>query len=82
MFMPSKTKRVKLMSSETRKGGRPPVDSERIDTRFRREVLDALDAWREAQPDKPSRPEAVRRLVDQALAGNQVHSDGATAPPS
>jgi hypothetical protein len=30
--------------------------------------LTALDAWIEAQDTPPSRPEAIRRLVDQALA--------------
>jgi hypothetical protein len=31
-------------------------------------ALDSLDAWIAAQPDpKPSRPEAIRRLVEQAL---------------
>jgi hypothetical protein len=31
--------------------------------------IDALDAWIAAQPHpKPSRPEAVRRLVEKALA--------------
>ena len=28
----------------------------------------ALDSWIADQPDHPSRPEAIRRLVDQALA--------------
>lgn len=55
------------MSSEKTGRGRPPVDSERIDTRFQRPVLDQIDAWREDQPDKPSRPEAVRRLVEKGL---------------
>jgi len=30
-------------------------------------LLKALDAWREAQPEKPSRPEAIRRLLMAAL---------------
>jgi hypothetical protein len=29
--------------------------------------LGKLDAWREAQDDKPSRPEAVRRIIGKAL---------------
>ncbi|WP_271167289.1 hypothetical protein [Hansschlegelia plantiphila] len=33
------------------------------------DLLHPLDAWIAQQPDpKPSRPEAIRRLVDQALA--------------
>ena len=30
--------------------------------------LKALDAYRREQPDLPGRPEAIRRLVEQALA--------------
>jgi hypothetical protein len=30
--------------------------------------LTALDGWIERQDDKPSRPEAIRRLVEKALA--------------
>lgn len=38
--------------------------------RLEPEMLAALDSHIAAQPDpKPSRPEAVRRLVQQALAG-------------
>lgn len=33
------------------------------------ETIAVLDAWIEAQPaPKPSRPEAIRRIVDKALA--------------
>jgi hypothetical protein len=28
----------------------------------------AIDKWRKAQPDHPGRPEAIRRLVEFALA--------------
>jgi hypothetical protein len=45
------------------------VDSEAVNVRFVRETLEALDTWRATQPDpKPSRPEAIRRLVEKALA--------------
>lgn len=30
--------------------------------------LEALDEWRRAQPDLPSRAEAIRRLIDLGLA--------------
>jgi hypothetical protein len=36
-----------------------------------------IDAWASKQADEPSRPEAIRRLVEQALAGK-----GAPRPPS
>jgi hypothetical protein len=31
-----------------------------------------IDAWSSKQADKPSRPEAIRRLVEQALAGKRT----------
>jgi hypothetical protein len=48
--------------------GRPRVDSEAVNVRFVRETLEALDDWRRAQPDKPTRPAAVRQFVEKALA--------------
>jgi len=35
-----------------------------VGTRFQPSLLDAVDAWRKRQPDLPTRPEAVRRLVE------------------
>ena len=37
--------------------------------------LDTLDGWRREQPDIPSRAEAVRRLVDQALRLPADHAE-------
>lgn len=37
---------------------------------MQRPMLDALDAWATSQDDKPGRPEAIRRLVNDALAKN------------
>jgi len=51
------------------KRGRPPVDSEMVRARIERPILDALDAWRAAQPDKPSRPEAIRFVLSDWLVG-------------
>jgi hypothetical protein len=49
--------------------GRPRVDSEAVNVRFVRPELERLDAWRGKQPEPlPTRPEAIRRLVDKALA--------------
>lgn len=49
--------------------GRPTVDSEEVRARLHRRLLDALDAWIVEQPEdpKPSRSEAVRRLLERAL---------------
>lgn len=43
---------------------------ELVGTRFQPDLLGAIDAWRGAQPDLPSRPEAIRRLTALAL-GNE-----------
>ena len=39
--------------------------------RVQPEFLDTIDAWREAQPDKPSRSEAIRQLVEVGLKAAQ-----------
>lgn len=47
---------------------RSKVDSEVVQARLERPLLDALDAWTAAQPEpKPTRDEAIRRLVAEAL---------------
>ena len=52
-----------------RKLGRPRVDSEDVHVRLTRPALDTLDAWIASQPEpRPSRPEAIRRLLAEALA--------------
>ena len=38
-----------------------------VSTRLQPGFLERLDAWRREQPDLPSRPEALRRLAEQAL---------------
>jgi hypothetical protein len=47
--------------------GRPTVDSEAVKVRIERQMLNAIDAWAAEQDDAPSRPEAVRRLVQRGL---------------
>lgn len=49
--------------------GRPKVDSEQLNLRIQRPVLDALDRFRAEEPDAPSRPEAARRLLADSLTG-------------
>jgi hypothetical protein len=39
-----------------------------IGVRWHEPNLTAIDEWRRAEPDLPSRPEAIRRLVDLGLA--------------
>ncbi len=44
-----------------------------VGTRFQATQLDAIDTWRKAQDDLPTRPEAVRRLVE--LGMTLKHAD-------
>jgi hypothetical protein len=46
---------------------RPEQTGTMVSTRIQPEMLERLDDWRRAQPDLPSRPEALRRLAEQAL---------------
>jgi hypothetical protein len=46
---------------------RPDAPGQLVGVRFQPEQLAALDRWIEQQSPEPSRPEAVRRLVDEAL---------------
>ena len=38
-----------------------------VGTRFQTDLLEAIDQWRRVQPDLPTRPEAVRRLVERGI---------------
>lgn len=64
--------RVSMAAQETlqprkRRGPAPTGKGEPVQVRFQPEQLAALDAWRERQQGTPTRPEAVRQLVDKAL---------------
>jgi hypothetical protein len=52
-----------------KKVGRPTgvVQTHQLQTRVSAEFLAKLDEWRRAQPDLPSRTEAIRRIVEQAI---------------
>ncbi len=53
-----------MSSAPTRKRGRPRVDSEAVNVRMERSLLDALDASIAQLPEpRPSRPEVVRDIV-------------------
>jgi metal-responsive CopG/Arc/MetJ family transcriptional regulator len=53
-----------------KKRGRPPGRryGETIPMRLSSALKDEVDAWADKQPDAPSRSEALRRLVELALA--------------
>jgi hypothetical protein len=55
------------VSASGKRIGRPPVGSINIGVRVPPDELAAVDAWIAKQPDKPSRPEALRRLAKIAL---------------
>jgi len=55
------------IDTKQKRRGRPPIDSKEVQVRMRRDLLNALDDWRAAQPDVPGRPEAIRRLIAKAL---------------
>ena len=65
------------MSSKNAGRGRPKVDSERVDARFTRDVLNGIDSYAATQPDRPARPEAIRRLVrDRLIEMGHLPIDG------
>jgi hypothetical protein len=69
---------INLMKQENtgirKRRGRPAIGAgEPVVVRMRPEQIKALDAWIVSQPDpKPSRPEAVRRLLDARLRGERT----------
>ena len=68
--------------SAKKKTGRPRVDSEAVNVRLERPALDVLDAWIAAQPEaRPSRPEAIRRLLAEAL-GRPADVKSPALPPA
>jgi hypothetical protein len=73
------------MSTDARtksKRGRPPVDSEEVRARMERPTLDALDAYIAAHPEpRPSRSEAIRRLLGEALASGPPEIKSAALLP-
>jgi len=57
-----------MAETEKNKGGRPRVDATPVTVRLPPGNLADLDIWIAAQPEpRPSRPEAIRRLLSQAL---------------
>jgi len=48
------------------------VQNPQINVRMDEELLKRLDEWRRRQPDLPGRPEAIRRIVDQALSSSDA----------
>jgi hypothetical protein len=55
------------ISRTRKKRGRPPTGAESVHLRLLPDQLAALDDWIKRQPDSPSRPEAIRRLMVNGL---------------
>ena len=53
---------------------RGKTTGELIGVRCQAELLATIDEWRRKQPDLPNRPEAMRRLIEQALKMTIVQS--------
>ena len=47
--------------------GRPRVDTEAVNLRLPREMIEAIDDRRRLEPDMPTRPEMIRRALAQWL---------------
>jgi hypothetical protein len=56
-------------TGDTTKRKRPDRPGTPVMVRVQPQQLSSLDAWIAHQPDRPSRPEAIRRLVDKGLKG-------------
>lgn len=63
---------VKSNIVNTKSRGRPKTTGtgSLIGTRWHAAELAAIDEWREKQDDKPSRNQAIRRLVEVGLKGS------------
>lgn len=63
------------ISAKKPQKGRPSVDSEAVNVRIERPQLNKIDEWRRSEVDIPTRPEAIRRLIDRGL---EYQPDAAT----
>lgn len=62
------------MSALKKSRGRPPTDTEAVNLRLPRDMIKRLDDLRRVEPDLPTRPEMIRRIlqawIEQNAAGN------------
>jgi hypothetical protein len=72
----NKTMGKSIIGTKKRAGrGRPKTEAGsgvQLGMRWPQEQLDRIDGWASDQADEPSRPEAIRRLVNLGLAGAKV----------
>lgn len=55
--------------------GRPKKDTESINLRLERTMIEALDDLRRKEPDIPTRPEMIRRILAQHLETETEEGD-------
>jgi hypothetical protein len=61
---------VKEKKLQGRRGPKPTTGKgQLVGVRVHAELLKLIDAYRRSQPDLPSRPEAIRRLIEECLKG-------------
>ena len=58
-----------MITQKKKRGPKPTGKGELIGVRIQPPKLARLDYWISQQEDAPSRPEAIRRLLEQGLAG-------------
>jgi hypothetical protein len=68
-----------LLSHYQSDSNMPKSQYPQINVRVDGDFLKRVDAWRRDQPDLPNRPEAIRRLVDDALASKTKPRRGTPA---
>jgi hypothetical protein len=68
-------------SKHTERKPRAKTTGTLVGTRFQPDLLEAIDLWRKAQSDLPTRPEAVRRLVELGMR-DEDSSLGDSVPPA
>lgn len=51
------------MSTEKKKMGRPPTDSEPVMIRMQPSMIAGIDEYRRTLEDLPTRPEVIRRIL-------------------
>ena len=70
MMSISRTRKSIPETKKKRGRGRPPTGALSIHLRVVPADIAAIDAWIAKQPDKPSRPEAIRRMIELVLAAD------------
>lgn len=57
----------KTVQPKKRRGPAPTGKGTPVQVRMQTDALAKVDAWAKSENDKPTRPEAIRRLIDVAL---------------